>query len=290
MKDALIISALSLLPRNRISGLMGRINRTRFGGMLQRAILRTYIRWYGVDTAECEGEVSDYPSLAEFFVRALRPGMRPVSPDPDAIVSPVDGRIYFIGTVQDGRIPQSDTQRFTAADLAGCPGWEGAPAAVLYLSPRDYHRVHTAREGTVGWARYLPGELWPVFPAATRKVPELFARNERLSIGIDSDLGRYLLVMVGAFGVGRMRVVFCDWLTNAGAAAQEQTFNAPLGRAEEIGRFEMGSTVVLLFPPGSVVWEAEAGAPVKMGQRIGRRAQAAGAAGQSASHLSPPPP
>lgn len=285
MKDALIISALSLLPRDRASRLMGRINRARFGPALQRAVLKTYVWWYGVDTSECEGTLADYPSLGEFFVRALRPGARPVAPEPDAICSPVDGKIYFIGNVQNGQIPQSDRQSFGAADLAGDPAHpaaqEGAAAAVLYLSPRDYHRVHAPREGTVTHARYLPGDLWPVFPAATRRVPGLFARNERLAVSLDLDLDSLdpaapaaplpsLLVMVGAFGVGRMRATFCDWITNEGAPARSQDFRAPLGRAAELGRFEMGSTVVLLFPPGSVAWELPAGAPIRMGQRIGR--------------------
>ncbi|HNH49444.1 MAG TPA: phosphatidylserine decarboxylase, partial [Myxococcota bacterium] len=134
MKDALIISTLSVLPKKRLSRWMGRINRTRFGGALQRFILRRYVSWYKVNLEECEGKLEDYPSLGEFFVRALRPGARPVDARPEAIVSPVDGKIYAVGAVERDKIPQSERQTFSASEMLGGGDWEGCPYAVIYLS------------------------------------------------------------------------------------------------------------------------------------------------------------
>lgn len=268
MKDALIISALSVVPKKPASRLIGRLNRTRFGAGMQRWILQRYVNWYGVNLEECEGRLEDYPSLGEFFVRPLKPGQRPIDSRPDAVVSPCDGKVYSVGTVTQDRIPQSENRYFSVTELLGGGSWEGAGYAVIYLSPKDYHRVHVPREGTVVRAQYLPGQLWPVFPAAARKIDGLFARNERLTTWLEDGSLRYALVMVGAFGVGRMRVVYADWLSNEGKPAQDHGFATPLSRGDEVGRFEMGSTVVLVFPPGTVEWTVKAGEPVRMGQHI----------------------
>lgn len=272
MKDALIVSALSLVPKRAASRGMGVLARIAWPGPMLRLLLRWYIWKYNVDLSEAAAPLASYTSLVDFFTRALKPGARPVDPDPLAIVSPADGKVYACGVVENDRIPQSETQHFSAKELlAGREGYEGGSYAVIYLSPRDYHRVHTPVTGPVTRFQYVPGALWPVFPAATRKIPFLFSRNERLTAMIESAVGEVALVMVGAFGVGRIRVVFDPIVSNEGATATvERPISPPhaLQRAEEIGRFEMGSTVVLLFPPGQVVWTCKAGDPVRMGQRI----------------------
>jgi phosphatidylserine decarboxylase len=276
VKDAFIISALSILPKNRLARLIGVFARTRFPAFLRRALLRWYVGKYKVDLTECEGAIADYGSLVDFFTRALKPGMRPVDPAPRAIVSPCDGMCYAVGTVSGGRIPQAEGKSFGVTELlGGTAGYEGGQYAVLYLSPRDYHRVHLAREGRVTRFAYLPGRLWPVFPAATRSIEDLFAVNERLTTWVESDLGRWAEVMVGAFGVGRMRVVYDTIVTNAGAPRSDVTVEPAvwLDRAAELGRFEMGSTVVLVFPPGSVEWTISPGDPVRVGRAIGARRQ-----------------
>lgn len=272
MKDALIISALSVVPKNHAARLMGVFARTRLPAAIQRALLRWYVGKYRVDLAECEGSIDDYRSLTDFFTRALKPGVRPVDPAPRAIVSPCDGMAYAVGRIEGGRIPQSVGKSYDVRELLGGDArYEGGDFAVLYLSPRDYHRVHVPREGTVSRYSYLPGALWPVFPAATRRIEALFARNERLTSWIASDLGEYALVMVGAFGVGRMRVVYDRLVTNEGKARAEVALKpAPtFERADEIGRFEMGSTVILVFPPNTVEWTITAGDPVRVGSRVG---------------------
>lgn len=269
MKDALIVSALSLVPKHAVSGWMGGLARARLPRPLLRLLLRWYCWKYAVDLSECVGTIDDYPSLVDFFTRPLKPGVRPVDAAPEAIVSPCDGKVYSVGSIVNDRIPQSDTQHFSARELVqGRPGYEGGQYAVIYLSPRDYHRVHTPMAGTVCHYQYVPGALWPVFPAATRKIPFLFSRNERLTAFLRTPLGEVAECLVGAFGVGRIRVVFADVVSNTGQPGCEGTVNHPLARAEEIGRFEMGSTVVLLFPAGSVEWTVTSGQPVRLGERI----------------------
>jgi phosphatidylserine decarboxylase len=276
VNDAWIVTALSLVPKRPTARGMGMFARLRLPAFAQRALLNWYVGKYGVDLSECEGTLADYDSLSTFFVRALREGVRPVDPAPEAIVSPVDGRAYAVGTVTGGRIPQAPGKDYAVAELLGiedATSLEGAPFAVLYLSPRDYHRVHTPREGSVVRWSYLPGALWPVFPAATAAVPSLFARNERWVTTMGTDLGEVTVVMVGAFGVGRMRVVYSDRVTNDGGSAGSGSVQppVPLGRAAELGRFELGSTVILIFQPGSIAWSVRDGDPVRVGSRIGSR-------------------
>lgn len=271
MKDALIISALSVVPKNHAARLMGVFARTRLPAAAQRALLRWYVGKYKVNLDECEGTIEDYASLVDFFTRPLKPGVRPVDPAPEAIVSPADAMTYAVGRIEGGAIPQSDGKSYPVKELLGGDDrYDDGEFAVLYLSPRDYHRVHVPREGTVRRYSYLPGALWPVFPAATRKIDRLFAVNERLTTWVEADGIEYALVMVGAFGVGRMRVVYDPVVTNEGKPRADVTMTpAPvLARGAELGRFEMGSTVILVFPKGSVRWTIAPGDAVRVGSRI----------------------
>ncbi len=262
------MTALSVLPKNLVARWMGAVGRTRFPAGLQRLILRAYVAKYGPDLTECVGGIADFDSLTAFFTRALRPEARPIDPRPDSFVSPVDGVCSVVGTVIDGQIPQAPGISYTVQDLlqSSVPG---ARYAVLYLSPKDYHRVHTPREGRATRFHYLPGRLWPVFPAATRQIRDLFSKNERLVTWLDTDAGPIALVMVGAFGVGRIRTVYNEIVSNTGTPAVEGGLDHPLARCAELGRFELGSTVILITPP-TVEWEITAGATVRLGQRIGR--------------------
>lgn len=251
---------------------MGRFGRSRLPQWLLQRILRWYVGHYGVNLAEAGRPLTEYGSLVDFFTRSLAEGSRPIAAGPDAIVSPVDGVVYAIGTVEGGRLPQAPNLDYAVQTLLGGDDrFDGGEFAVIYLSPKDYHRVHSPREGRItGW-RYRPGRLWPVFPAATRRIRDLFARNERLIIHLDTDAGAIAYVMVGAFGVGRMRTTFCDLVTNEGWQGGDKELDPPrpVERGGELGRFEMGSTVVMLFEPGTIAWEVEAGATVRLGERIG---------------------
>ncbi len=278
MNDALVVSLLSLVPKNRAARGMGWLARRRLPRLLHRALVRWYARHYRVDLDEADGTLDDWPTLADFFVRRLKPGARPVDPDPAVLVSPVDARVHTLGAVRDGAFPQADGRTTAVADLLGPdrPGFEASrfgAFAVLYLSPRDYHRVHCPREARLVAWRYRPGRLWPVFPAATRRVPDLFARNERLVFFLDTDLGPVAQVMVGAFGVGRMASDLVPLQTNLGHGPAEAAVDppVPLDRGAEVGRFELGSTVILLLEADRVDWTVRPGEAVRVGRPLARR-------------------
>lgn len=267
MRDALIVTALSVVPRNRGARAMGRFARSR----VSRWLTGAFVRAYRVDLSEADGTLADYPTLEDLFTRRLRPGVRPIAADPEAIVSPVDGTCAFAGRSVGGEIPVAPDRTVRLADLLDEPVDGERDVWVLYLSPRDYHRVHVPREGTARSWRYVPGTLWPVFPAAVRRVRGLFARNERVAVRFDTDHGPLHVVLVGAFGVGRITLALCDLVTNSGGArAAAHLEPAPfLGRGDELGTFHLGSTVVLVGEPGRWRLAVEAGDPVRVGQRIG---------------------
>ena len=270
MNDAFIVSLLSVVPHglgSRLQGVFGRSG-------LSRLLLGWYVRNYGVDLSEIEGTLDDYRTLQDFFVRALKPGTRPVAREPEALVSPVDARVYHAGKLSGFELPPEAGLSWDVRELVGGgERYEGGSYAILYLSPKDYHRVHVPREGTVLGYRYLPGRLWPVFPAAVREVEGLFAKNERLAVRLGTqDMGELAVVLVGAYGVGRMTAAFAPIITNTGTPGEDVTLPEAWScdRGDELGRFNLGSTVILVCEAGRVTWELERDQDVKMGQRIGR--------------------
>lgn len=277
MKDALIVTALSVVPKNSAARGMGHLARLRLPAWLHRFIVTRFVRKYRVDLSECEGGIDDFASLADFFVRALKPGVRPIDPRPEVLCSPVDAVVHTVGTIEGGAYAQAEGAYASVAELLGrdsAPEYEGGSFAILYLSPRDYHRVHTPCAGTVRRLRYLPGQLWPVFPVATRRVEGLFGRNERLVFEIDSDFGTVVEAMIGAFGVGRMSTTVDPLITNQSGPAQNLELQATVERCGELGRFELGSTVILVLPPGQVEWTIRPGEAVRLGRPIARKLSA----------------
>lgn len=275
MKDALIVTMLSVVPKSWTARLMGAFSRTPLPRVFHRALLRWYVRHYGVSLDECQGGIDDFPTLARFFIRELRPGVRPIDPDPQAMVSPADARTYSFGTIQRGSFDVAEGRAGSVANLLG-PGldparFEGGSYAILYLSPKDYHRVHSPLQGRVKAIRYRPGRLWPVFPAATRRIDNLFDLNERLLFQLDTDFGTVIVAMIGAFGVGRMSTPHAELITNTGGPAEDLGLDLPVARGQELGRFEMGSTVILLAEPGRLQWQLTAGEPVRLGRPIARQ-------------------
>lgn len=268
MKDALIVSALSVVPRNRGARAMGWMARSG----LSRLAVKAFVAAYKADPLEAERPMAEYRTLEEFFTRRLKPGARPVDAEPDAVVSPVDGLAAWVGPSTGGRIEIAPGRYLSVADLLGEPVEGERDVVVLYLSPKDYHRVHVAREGQATAWRYVPGTLWPVFPAAVRKVDGLFARNERVVVRTETSAGRLDVVLVGAFGVGRITVTVTDLITNTGGLADEGQLNPPvaLGRGEDLGVFHLGSTVVMVAQPGTFEWTVAKGETVRMGRTIGR--------------------
>ncbi len=280
MDDRLFISALRLLPKNAVSRLAGALTRWRAPAPLRLAAMRAFARRYGIDLSECP-ELELYRTFGEFFARPLRPGLRPIAPGDRVVVSPVDAVVSETGLAAAGRLVQAKGIDYPAAALLGdeqlARRLEGGAYATLYLSPRDYHRIHFPLGGRVtGW-RYLPGRLWPVNPASVRTVPGLFAVNERLVTVLETPAGACALVAVGATVVGRVHAFYDPSVphTNArGVAPSRHDYPAPLPveKGQELGAFEMGSTVILLFEPGRVRLDPRLapGARVRVGEPIGQ--------------------
>jgi phosphatidylserine decarboxylase len=282
MNDRLFISALRLLPKNALSRAAGALTRWRAPAPVRLAAMKAFARRYGIDLSECP-DLDVYRTFGEFFARPLRPGLRPIAPGETVVVSPVDAVVSETGVVKEGRLVQAKGIDYTAAALLGdedlARALDGGAYATLYLSPKDYHRIHFPVGGEVtGW-RYLPGRLWPVNPSSVRTVAGLFAVNERLVTVLDTPLGRCALVAVGATVVGRVQAYYDPTVprTNeAGAAPRRRDYETPLpvAKGQELGAFEMGSTVILLFEPGKVRLSPRLvpGTRVRVGEEIGAAA------------------
>jgi len=278
MRDQTFMTLVRLLPRAALSRAVGAATRARAPVSLHRLAMRRFARAYGVQLGEADQPLEGYRTFSEFFSRGLKAGARPIDPGERVVVSPVDGMVSESGFIEQGECLQAKGLAFPVAELLGDRDAASAFAdkgtfATLYLSPRDYHRVHAPLGGFItGW-RYLPGELWPVNPTSVRSVQALFSLNERLVTWLETPAGRCAVVMVGATCVGRIRAAYDDLLTEVGRRADEGHYAPPraLKKGDELGRFEMGSTVVLLFAPGRVAWDASLrpGAKVTMGRRIG---------------------
>jgi phosphatidylserine decarboxylase len=279
MNDRLFISALRLLPKNALSRAVGALTRWRAPAPVRHAAMKAFARRYGIDLSEC-ADLEVYRSFGEFFARPLRPGLRPIAPGEAVVVSPVDGVVSETGVAGGGRLVQAKGIDYTAAALLGdedlARALEGGPWATIYLSPRDYHRIHFPLGGAIAGWRYVPGRLWPVNPASVRTVPGLFAVNERLVTVLDTPLGRCAVVAVGATVVGRVRAYYDPTVppTNApGGVARGRDYETPLpvAKGQELGAFEMGSTVILLFERGrvSLAPGLAPGARVRVGEAIG---------------------
>jgi len=282
----LFVALQYLLPQHALSRLIGRIARTQLP-WVRRPLIRAFVRAYQPDLRDAaQPDPLAYPSFNAFFTRALRADARPCAAADAAIVSPVDGRISALGPIRAGRVLQAKGRDYALHDLlAG----NAALAAQLrdglfmtiYLAPYNYHRIHMALGGTLRAAWYVPGRLFSVNDTTARTVPRLFARNERVILQFDGACGPCVLVLVGALFVGSMSTVWHGDIAPRRAraavalplpAAVGAPAPARLARSAELGRFNMGSTVIVLLPPGAAAWEgALAPASVlRVGQPIGR--------------------
>jgi phosphatidylserine decarboxylase len=283
MTVASLVAATSLrvLPRKRLSRMLGQLARVVAPDPVVQAAMRAYCAAYGVDLSECEVPEGGFTSFDAFFTRRLKPGARALDPDPDTVLSPADGRIEDCGVIERGAQLRVKGCAYSVGELVGDHSagaeLEGGQYAVVYLSPRDYHRVHAPVSGPVVAARYVPGTLFPVNAIGVRHVPNLLARNERVAVHQRSaSHGRVITVMVGAVGVGRISVSFDDAvITNDGRESGLRVYGEeprPLERGAELGTFHLGSTVVLLLPPGpGHALTARPDQQVRMGQAIARR-------------------
>ena len=238
------------------------------------------VRRYRVDMAEAaQPDAFAYPHFNAFFTRALRDGARSADPDPDAVLCPADGRISQAGAIRDGRIFQAKGQDFSAAELLGdeaaAAPYRNGRFVTVYLSPRDYHRVHMPLDGELVETVHVPGRIFSVAPFAVAAIPRLFARNERLVCHFRGAHGPFAVVMVGAILVSSVGTVWDGLVIPPYASRIERRDcsgrGVQLARHAEMGRFNMGSTVIVLLPDGTE-WDALAPEqPVRVGQRLGRR-------------------
>ena len=240
---------------------------------LRRPAYRAFARAVGVDLAEAELDLRAYPTFGDFFARRLRQGARRIDPASEAIIAPCDGKLAALGVAIDGTLVQAKGRHYHLAELVADEDFAraltGGAYATIYLSPRDYHRVHAPIDGRLVGYDYLPGELWPVNPRVANRRDRLFSRNERVVIRLATRVGTIAVVMVGAIGVGNIRLGHCpDSVTwrNAGERRRIE-LDVPVTKGDELGAFRLGSTVVLVFPPGRAALDCKD--TLRFGERIG---------------------
>lgn len=274
---------LQVIPRERVTRLVGRVTEASVPQALLRPVLSLYSRAYRVNLDEAVVPVGGFRSFNEFFTRRLRDGVHAVDPAVDTVVSPADGRLDDEGPVHPDATFEVKAQTYDAATLLGdsaaAEKYSGGEYFVVYLSPRDYHRVHSPVEGRVRTVRHIPGTLFPVNELGVRNVPRLFSRNERVVVELDTEIGPVAVVLVGAFIVGMIRLAFEGVprppLEGEVLTRRYDPAEAPvLGRGAELGAFLLGSTVVVLLPPrAGGRWQPVSPVrptPVRVGQAIVR--------------------
>ncbi|MXP42590.1 phosphatidylserine decarboxylase [Altererythrobacter soli] len=281
MSDRLKVLMQYLLPKQFLTTFAGRVAGAEGGAMTTR-LIRWFVHKYGVDMGEAEHpEIAGYRSFNDFFTRRLKAGSRPLA-DAD-FVSPVDGMISQFGQIDDHHILQAKGHRFTTTELVGGDAvlagqFRHGSFANLYLSPKDYHRLHMPCDGRLLRMIYVPGALFSVNPVTARGVPNLFARNERVVCVFESpDHGPFVMVLVGATIVGSMATVWHGVVnpTRTGRISEWSYVDQDirLAKGEEMGRFLLGSTIVMLFGQGVIAfnesWAPER--PVRLGERMGDR-------------------
>jgi phosphatidylserine decarboxylase len=271
-----------LLPKHLLSRGMHRLARSTHP-VVRNLLVRTVLRAYPmIDLREAvEPDPYAYPSFNAFFTRALRPQSRPLAGGESDLVSPVDGTLSQLGTVRRGELVQAKGLHYTAgallADEAAAGRYEGGGYACIYLAPYNYHRIHMPLAGRLTATRYVPGDLFSVSAATARSVTNLYARNERVVCEFDTPLGPLAVVMVGALFVGSIETVFAGEINPPAArrgavSSVEAGLGAGFARGEEIGRFNMGSTVVLLLGNRSTRFDERLGpgATLRLGQALAR--------------------
>jgi len=278
MRDQTFMTLMRLLPKSALSSAVGIATRAPAPSKLHQAAIRVFAKRYRVDLDEAERSIVEYPTFAQFFTRKLKPGARVIDMAANVVASPCDGAISELGTIEGGRCLQAKGLSFPVDKLLGdarrALDFEGGHFATIYLSPRDYHRFHSPVSGAVTGYTYLPGEFWPVNQASVRLKDALFALNERLITWLESPtFGKVAYVAVGATCVSRIHAAYDDIVTHTGGKATSHTYERaiPIEKGAEIGMFEMGSTVIVLFEKGKMRFDPKmtAGVSVRLGERLG---------------------
>lgn len=282
MKDRLFILSQYLLPHHLLSRLIGCAAECRAGWFKNR-LIGWFSKQYQVNMSEAQVEdLNAFAHFNDFFTRALKEGARPLDNTPNAILCPADGAVSQLGKIEQGRVFQAKGHSYSVIELLGgdsqrAAAFMGGDFATIYLSPKDYHRVHMPLTGTLREMIYVPGRLFSVNQTTAENVPELFARNERVVCLFDTERGPMAVVLVGAMIVASIETVWAGLVTPPKRALKtfryDEAARAPitLEKGAEMGRFKLGSTAIVLFGPEQVQWAEtlEANSPVQMGQRLG---------------------
>jgi len=280
IRDRLFVCFQHVLPHHRLSRLTLAATRVR-APWFRNLLIRGFLALFNVDMSDAaETDPYRYASFNEFFTRALRNGARPIAAGAGAIACPVDGRVSECGAIEGDSLLQAKGRHYSVMELLAGQDWAarfaGGSFATIYLAPFNYHRIHMPARGRLLDTVYVPGRLFSVNAATAQRVPRLFARNERVLTLFEGDFGQFAVVLVGALNVGSMATV---WAGDITPAARRSIAHIPAGdvlldKGAELGRFNMGSTVILLFQPGRARLSAAlaAGASVRVGECLGELA------------------
>lgn len=279
--DILKVNLQYWLPKHLLSRLVGQLAAAE-AGVVTTQLIDLFIRHFDVNMTEAEKPLaSDYSTFNEFFTRPLKSGVRPICPDDDGLIFPVDGAISQFGKIEADQIFQAKGHRYSTQALLGgnarlAEHFQNGDFMTIYLSPKDYHRIHMPISGTLSDMIFIPGELFSVNPLTTENVPGLFARNERVACIFDTDVGKVAMVLVGATIVASIETVWAGtiapshqrvWHTPYGDANNEAVV---LNKGDEMGRFKLGSTIVMLYEQEAIEFaQAAAGDTTRLGERCG---------------------
>ncbi|SFR42870.1 phosphatidylserine decarboxylase [Marinobacter gudaonensis] len=281
MFDKLFVLSQYLTPQLGISRLAGRLADNDRNPALKNRVIKWFIGRYGVDMSEAaEPDPEAYPTFNAFFTRELKPGLRPIAEGEKTLVSPVDGAISQLGQVTGDRVFQAKGQTFSLSELLGgdeatTEPFAGGEFSTIYLAPKDYHRIHMPVAGTLREMIHIPGKLFSVNPVTAENVPNLFARNERVVCLFDTEAGPLAMVLVGAMIVGSVETRWAGVVVPTSQGVKATRYEGDdarqFAKGEEMGRFRLGSTVILVMPKGSVTWNSDqvAGKTVRMGEAFG---------------------
>ncbi|WP_349928217.1 archaetidylserine decarboxylase [Acinetobacter sp. A1-4-2] len=274
LKKQIFIQAQRVVPQHQLSRVVGKLAASEHP-IIKNTVIQAFKAQYGIDMSIAEkSNALKFKSFNEFFTRSLKEGVRQIDTDPHSIVSPADGAISQLGKIEEGDIFQAKGQSFSVEKLIADPQlaepFKNGHFATVYLSPKDYHRVHMPFAGTLTETLYVPGELFSVNQTTAENIPGLFARNERMVCLFDTELGRMAVVLVGAMIVAGIETVATGKVKPTGHLELNQ-HNLFLEKGAELGRFYLGSTAVVLFEKDKMQWDPmfKANSVVVMGEALG---------------------
>jgi len=278
LKEKMLLSALKILPKNQLSWTFGQLSSIKFPKPVNQLLIKKFADFYKINLRELEQPITYYKSLNHFFTRKLRKNARPFNKDKNIIVSPADGEVSQFGKIEAGKLLQVKGKYFTLAsflkDEKKAELFNNGDFLTIYLSPQDYHRVHTPYNGKLMSYNYIKGKLFPVNKLSVDNISELFSTNERVIFYFhDEILGNYALVMVGATNVGSISLSFDDFRTNQilQKTKKVDAIGLNFNKIDELGVFNLGSTVILLFENNKINFSnIEHDLKIKLGDSIAK--------------------